>query len=170
MVSLNTFIYIYMFIYIQTCYFHLSAFYFLRPRVFPLALGSVEHAEPVRTQKGSLSNGRGPWHVFWGVKEAHPLGEAFRPCRAVQAHANPDIYNTILTGKKMPDVSCHIWYLECHQRRQTLHAMMEKFSPTPTCPTCNHFFIVIDQFASPSCEINCKPTHNKSYCVPHLRN
>ena len=33
-----------------------------------------------------------------GLEVARPLGEAFRARRAIQAHANPHVHNTLLTG------------------------------------------------------------------------
>ena len=100
------------------CFFHPSEFFLLRPRVFPRALGSVAHRELARTPHASLGPGRGPRHVLWGFKVARPLGEAFRARRAIQAHANPHVHNTLLTKS---DVSCDIRDLECHQCRQILH-------------------------------------------------
>ena len=70
------------------CFFHPSAFISLPAAVFPRALGSVAHREPARTQFASLGPGRGPWLVLWGLKEAHPLGEAFQARRAIQAHTH----------------------------------------------------------------------------------
>ena len=105
-------------------FFHPSAFFLFRPRVFPRALGSMAHREPARTPYASLGPGRGPWHVLWGLKVARPLGEAFRARRAIQVHANPPVHIP-LPGinkiKKMSNVSCDISDLECHQYRQTLH-------------------------------------------------
>ena len=72
--------------------------FLFRPRVFLRALGSVAHREPARTPHASLGPGRVPWHVLWGLKEARPLGETFRARRAIQAHANPHVHNTLLTG------------------------------------------------------------------------
>ena len=63
--------------------------FLFRPRVFSRALGSVARREPARTPRASLGPGRGPWHVFWGLQVARPLGEAFRTRRAIQAPANP---------------------------------------------------------------------------------
>ena len=81
-------------VYIHKCvFFTLRHFFLFWPRVFPRALGSVAHREPARTPYASLSPGRGPWHVLWGLKVARPLGEAFRARRAIQAHANPHVHN-----------------------------------------------------------------------------
>ena len=79
-------------------FFTLRHSFIFGPRVFPRALGSVEHREPARTQYTTLGPGRGPWHVFWGLNVARPLGEAFRTRTAIQAHANPHVHNTVLTG------------------------------------------------------------------------
>ena len=38
------------------------------------------------------------WHVLWAFKVARPLGEGFRARGAIQAHANPYVHNTLLTG------------------------------------------------------------------------
>ena len=113
---------IYNYIYKYKCvFFTLRQFFLFRPRVFPRALVSVAHRELARTPYASLGLGRGPWHVLWGLKVARPLGEAFRARRAIQVHANPHVHNIINRAKKLPDVSCDTWDLECHQCRQTLH-------------------------------------------------
>ena len=78
-------------------FFTLRRFFLFRSRVFPRALGSVAHREPARTPYASLGPG-GPSHALWGLKVARPLGEAFRARRAIQAHANPHVRNTSLTG------------------------------------------------------------------------
>ena len=90
---------VYTYIYICKCvFFTLRHLFLLRPRVFPRALGSVAHRGPARTPYASLGPGRGPWHVLWGLKVARPLGEAFRARRTIQAHANPNVHNTLSTG------------------------------------------------------------------------
>ena len=64
-------------------------FFLFRPRIFPIALGSVARRESTRTPHASLGPGRGPWHVLWGFKEASPLREGLRARIAIQVHANP---------------------------------------------------------------------------------
>ena len=68
-----------------TCVFFTHRHFFLfRPRVFPRALGSLARREPARTPYASLGPDRSAWLVPWGLKVAHPLGEAFRARRAIQ--------------------------------------------------------------------------------------
>ena len=83
----DTYIYMY-----KSVFFTLRHFFLFRPRVFPRVLGSMAHREPARTPYASLGPGQGPWHVLWGFKVAHPVGEAFRAHRAIQAHANPHVH------------------------------------------------------------------------------
>ena len=79
-------------------FFTLRHFFLFRPRVFPRALRSVAHGEPARTSCASFGPRRGPCHVLLGLKLARLLGEAFRARKAIQAHANPHVHNTLLTG------------------------------------------------------------------------
>ena len=79
-------------------FFTLRHFFLFRPRLFPRDLGSVAHREPARTQCASLGPGRGPWHVIWGLKVSSLLWKAFRARRAIQAHANPHVPDTLLPG------------------------------------------------------------------------
>ena len=77
--------------------------------------------------RGTCSGGS-RWQVRSGRDSEH-----VEPSRCIQ---------TLVQVKRMSDVSCNIWDLECHQCRQTLHNLvMEtlfRFSPTPTCQTCDH--------------------------------
>ena len=54
----------------------------------------------------------------------------------------------------MSGVSCVIWDLECHQRRQTLaYLVMENFSPDTNMPDMRPFYYT-QLIASLSSEIN----------------
>ena len=147
------------------CFFHPSAFFLFRPGVFPRALGSVAHREPARTQYASLGPTRGPWHVLWRLKVARPLGEGFRARRAIQAHANPHVHNTLVTGLKK--VRRPMWYLGSWMSSMSTditYLVMENMQP----------FILYSINLRPSFAkliiTSYKPTHNQPYCVPHLRN
>ena len=60
-----------------------------------------------------------------GFEVTRPLGEGFRPPRAIQAHANPrtGLTNTrrlIQVQTNVRRLTCDIWDLECRQCLQTL--------------------------------------------------
>ena len=61
--------------------------FLIRPRVF-LSLSTAGHVH----HGASVGPGRAPWRVLWAFKVANLAinrGIAFRPARAIQAHANP---------------------------------------------------------------------------------
>ena len=74
--------------------------------------------------RGTCSGGS-KWHVPSGRDSEH-----VEPSRCMQTQEQVE---------RMSDDSCDIWDLECHQCRQTLlTSRWKRFSPTPTCQTCDH--------------------------------
>ena len=76
-----------------------------------LVLSDPWHAgSPPEHHCASVSPGRRPWHVLWGLKSHVSTGrhsEHVGPSRPVQTHVQV---------KRMSDGLCDIWDLECHIR------------------------------------------------------
>ena len=106
------------------------------PRVFYRALGSVAR----RKSAGTPGCKCGPWPT--SVAHALEVQESHVPTGRHSEHVGPS--KPLLTHvhvKRMSDGSCDIGDLECHQSMSSdiTYLVMEKFSPTPTCQTCDHF-------------------------------
>ena len=81
------------------CFLHTSAF-------FSLLAAGLSSCSRLRGTQGARPDPirkfeprpRSVAHAL-GVESGTPLGEAFRARRAIQAHANPHVHNTLLTGQ-----------------------------------------------------------------------
>ena len=116
-------------------FFHIGIFSLPAAGLFSLsAPGNA--GSPPEPHGASVGNRRGPWHVVWGFKVASNHGKAFRARRAIQAHAN---IRTIL--KKCP--TAHVISRILKVVNVVRHYLvMERYSPTPTCETCDHSFTI----------------------------
>ena len=112
------------------CFFGPSAF-------FSLPAAGLSSCSRLRSTQGARRNTTAQVWALGGVrgtcsggsKSQVPTGrhsERLGPSRPQETHVQV---------KRMSDGWCDIWDLECHQCRH----VMEFFSPTPTCQTCDHF-------------------------------
>ena len=105
---------LYIYIYNMCVFLALRHFFLFRPRFFPRALGSVARREPARTPHASLGLAEIRGTCSGGSKSHVRSGrdsERVEPSRPLQIHAQV---------KRLSDVSCDIWDLECHQCRQAI--------------------------------------------------